>query len=953
MIELRTLGAVELRGCDPQSADALVSQPKRLGLLAYLAIATPRGLHRRDSLLALFWPESDQTHARGALRNALSFLRHQLGEDVIVTRGDEVGLDPATFWCDVTAFLACADAHTAEEALALYRGDLLDGFHVADAPDFDGWLEAERSHLRGRAAEAAWALAANAERAGNWVSAAGYARRAVALSPDYEQPARRLIELLDRAGDRAAALQEYQMLEGRIAQDLEVPPSPETLSVIQAIRTRAAPRDSASRPPPAAGPAREPTGTTLPTTAAGDPPQRRRWLPLAGAAIAVALALSAIVLTRSGAGTSLDANLVAVAPFDALGGELDLWREGLVDLLSRNLDGAGSLRTVSPSVVIHRWTGRADPASASALGHRTGAGLIVFGNLVAIGADSVRLAATIWDVARRRAIGEAQLRGDTHHIGQLADSLTVSLLGELGRTRDVMAVRTAGLRATSPPALKAFLEGERLYRRGAWDSAQVAYRRALGFDSTFVPALTHLGLSLGWRAGDTSWVPYLIRAGQLNHGQSRRDSLLVAADSLFAALYVQVEDLTPDRRRSMARRLFGTLEEAVHLYPEDPELWYELGESRYHLDWMAGIHPSEMLDAFDHSIALDSSFTPAYVHSSALGFELYGLKGWNRYARPYLSRSPSDDHSVGARLLDNMLHGESTIRSAGLDQIVRAVFSSWQFTDSAETAVQLGRALVERPGHAIGLAGDPLIRRQTFAGILAYRGHLREARQLIEGENRIGWIASWPAEIALAGGIGPEIADTIFGRWLRQGRFWPAGEWPTAGPPGPLMSALPWWAARRDTVALEHYTRRADSAQRANARPLWKELAQYAAQAARAYSALARGDTVVALQRFETLPKDFVWGALEQVTEGQILARQGRDAEAVILFEGAFPHSWWGPARVLAALDAARAAERLGQRQRAAAHYQFVVDVWRHADSELEPYLREARAGLERLAAER
>jgi hypothetical protein len=51
-----------------------------------------------------------------------------------------------------------------------------------------------------------------------------------------------------------------------------------------------------------------------------------------------------------------------------------------------------------------------------------------------------------------------------------------------------------------------------------------------------------------------------------------------------------------------------------------------------------------------------------------------------------------------------------------------------------------------------------------------------------------------------------------------------------------------------------------------------------------------------------------------------------------------------GPVRVLAALDAARAAERLAQRQRAAGHYQFVVDVWRHADAELGPYVREAGA---------
>jgi DNA-binding SARP family transcriptional activator len=313
MIELRTLGALELRGCDPEGVAALVSQPKRLGLLAYLAIATPRGFHRRDSLLALFWPESDQTHARGALRNALSFLRHQLGEAVIVTRGDEVGLDPATFWCDVTAFLACADAKTPGEALALYRGDLLEGFHVADAPDFEGWLEGERDHLRGRAAEAAWALAVIEERAGKWAGAAGYARRAVALSPDYEQPACRLIELLDRAGDRGAALREYQTLEGRLAQDLEMTPSPETRSVIDGIRTRATPHSPNSKPPPATHPAPADQFTTAGELA---PPRRssvavRRW----GAAIGVAvLAAAGILLSRSRPASPTDPNLLAIAP---------------------------------------------------------------------------------------------------------------------------------------------------------------------------------------------------------------------------------------------------------------------------------------------------------------------------------------------------------------------------------------------------------------------------------------------------------------------------------------------------------------------------------------------------------------------------------------------------------------------------------------------------------------
>ena len=72
--------------------------------------------------------------------------------------------------------------------------------------------------------------------------------------------------------------------------------------------------------------------------------------------------------------------LIAVAPFDVLDPKLALWREGLVDLLSRNLDGAGPLRTVAPTTVIRRWTGRADPESAGDLGRRTGAGLALYGS---------------------------------------------------------------------------------------------------------------------------------------------------------------------------------------------------------------------------------------------------------------------------------------------------------------------------------------------------------------------------------------------------------------------------------------------------------------------------------------------------------------------------------------------------------------------------------------------
>ena len=79
MIQLRLLGGVDL--VDPDGRGELRSvlvQPKRLALLVYLALAGDRRFRRRDTLVALFWPELDAEHARGALRQSLRFLRGEL-----------------------------------------------------------------------------------------------------------------------------------------------------------------------------------------------------------------------------------------------------------------------------------------------------------------------------------------------------------------------------------------------------------------------------------------------------------------------------------------------------------------------------------------------------------------------------------------------------------------------------------------------------------------------------------------------------------------------------------------------------------------------------------------------------------------------------------------------------------------------------------------------------------
>src|SRR6266566_1526594 len=148
-----------------------------------------------------------------------------------------------------------------------------------------------------------------------------------------------------------------------------------------------------------------------------------------------------------------------VGPFDVLDPKLELWHEGLVDVLSRNLDGIGPLRAVSPTVVLHRWTGRADRISAAELGRRTGAQLAVFGTLMRAGPDSVRLATALLDAGTGRILVEVDGREGGDRVDRLADSVTYSVLRALGHARPAGALPAGPLGSPSLPAVKAFLRG--------------------------------------------------------------------------------------------------------------------------------------------------------------------------------------------------------------------------------------------------------------------------------------------------------------------------------------------------------------------------------------------------------------------------------------------------------------------------------------------------------------
>jgi len=236
---LRTLGGLELDAADGRRIMSVLAQPKRIALLTYLAVGGVRGFKRRDTLMGLLWADLDAERARHALRQSVYVLRRALGPKVLVSRGDEeLGLDAQHLWCDATEFERAAAGDRDEEALDLYEGDLLPGFFLSGAPEFERWLELERLRLARLASGSAWRLADRCEAEGKGREAAEWARRATERTLLDESALRRLIELLERQGDRAGAIQAYEGFTRRLATEYEAEPSVETRELITRVRDR-------------------------------------------------------------------------------------------------------------------------------------------------------------------------------------------------------------------------------------------------------------------------------------------------------------------------------------------------------------------------------------------------------------------------------------------------------------------------------------------------------------------------------------------------------------------------------------------------------------------------------------------------------------------------------------------------------------------------------------------
>ena len=177
-----------------------------------------------------------------SLSKCLSNLHELLGDAVLIerqtvafNRGIRYQLDTEEFAAGVSAPTTVASAQSLQAALALYRGDFLEGFYVRDAPDFEQWLLGQRAQYRESVMQGLHALAAYTEQEGHLSQAIAHTRRLLALEAWREEAHRRLMRLLAASGQRAAALAQYESCRRILEEELAVEPDAETVSLVAAI----------------------------------------------------------------------------------------------------------------------------------------------------------------------------------------------------------------------------------------------------------------------------------------------------------------------------------------------------------------------------------------------------------------------------------------------------------------------------------------------------------------------------------------------------------------------------------------------------------------------------------------------------------------------------------------------------------------------------------------------
>jgi serine/threonine-protein kinase len=336
-----------------------------------------------------------------------------------------------------------------------------------------------------------------------------------------------------------------------------------------------------------------------------DPASQARRRPgrraiLAGIALAAVAAAGMLIWRARTPAAPVSATRLAVLPFSvAAGPDLEYLGPGMVDLLSRNLDGAGEIHTLDAGRVLtalrKEGVGVKDAAKSLDVARALGAGQVVQGHVSAAG-PRLRIQAEVVTTSSDSSmpISQATVEGDSTELFALVDRLAAELLTERPQGPGFRLLRTAAFTTRSLPALKAYLKAEQHFRAVRPDSAIAGFRAAVDDDTAFALADYRLAVAALWGNRTAQIDPALDRALRLADRLPPRDRALVGALDAFRRG-------APDT----AERRYRTI---LSDYPDDLEASAELGLLLFNYQPLRGRPRVEGGRIFQRVVELDPRF---------------------------------------------------------------------------------------------------------------------------------------------------------------------------------------------------------------------------------------------------------------------------------------------------------------------------------------------------------
>lgn len=375
-VRLRLFG-VPLLERDGVPLTGRAAQRHRVALLALLALA-PRRRMTRDKLIACLWPESSSERGRNLLKVATYVLRSELGEDALLSSGDELGLNPAID-VDIGEFEAALERGDHALACDLYGGPFLDGFFLSDSPEFEQWASRERERLTAGFGQALEALAEAAINEGDAAAAIAWWRRRAVLDPFDSRVALRLMQSLEAGGNRAGAILHAAIHEHLLREELGVAAVPEVAAYAERLRTDPTPAVGLERrveaqpvegdaAPSAGGPSGASVAEAESPAGVGVSDASRRWWLFAAVIVALLAVAGAVRALWPGARGPTPS--IVVLPFTNLSADVEdeYFSDGLTEEVITRLAALPALKVISrTSAMLYKGSAKPLPAIAQEL----------------------------------------------------------------------------------------------------------------------------------------------------------------------------------------------------------------------------------------------------------------------------------------------------------------------------------------------------------------------------------------------------------------------------------------------------------------------------------------------------------------------------------------------------------------------------------------------------------